>query len=315
MSRLSVVIPVYNRATSVREAIDSTGAEGRSDVEVIVVDDGSVDGSAEAAEDALAGGAFTGQVIRQKNAGAGAARNTGVAHASGEWLAFLDSDDAWFAETLQRVMDVLDSGPEAGLIFLLTQDHAPDARPDQPTEGKPQQDLHRNFLSAVASDAAIRFASCNAVMSRELFDQLGGFPSEIRCSEDTDLFMRSGKDVPCLLLMGRPLVAHQLDGADSLSGNVRCVADGMQFLLRRAAAGVYGSPDDPLLRGMLARSAVYAARLAFASGYPRLAYSITLGQAGLILRGGQARWLPRLLLTPLASLIRPRSYRFRFSPS
>lgn len=88
---ISVVVPTYNRAHCVREAIDSVLTQDPPADEVIVVDDGSTDNTQDILQ--TYGNSIT--VLRQKNEGAAAARNTGIRHATGEWVAFLDSDDLW----------------------------------------------------------------------------------------------------------------------------------------------------------------------------------------------------------------------------
>jgi len=109
--RVSVIVPLYNKAPYVRRALDSIGAQTLSDLEAIVVDDGSTDGSAEIAE------AYTDprfRIIKQANAGPGAARNRGLAEARGPLAAFLDADDFWQPKYLETGAGVLESFPEAG---------------------------------------------------------------------------------------------------------------------------------------------------------------------------------------------------------
>ena len=89
---ISVIIPTYNRAHCVSEAIDSVLAQDPPADEVIVIDDGSTDSTPEV----LAGYGDRITVVQQPNAGAGAARTAGLRHASGDWITFLDSDDLWY---------------------------------------------------------------------------------------------------------------------------------------------------------------------------------------------------------------------------
>lgn len=111
--RVTVVLPLYNKATYVRRALDSIAAQSFGDFEVLIVDDGSTDG----------GGEIAAQypdprmrVLRQPNAGPGAARNRGVAEARGEFIAFLDADDEWRPEYLTQAVAVFDRLPGAATV-------------------------------------------------------------------------------------------------------------------------------------------------------------------------------------------------------
>src|ERR1700753_1936926 len=101
MPLVSVVIPTYNRAGLIATAIESVFAQTYPNLEIIVVDDGSVDGTADVFRDLdQASSSSWGKVPRirylyQKNMGQSCARNTGIAAAQGDWIAFLDSDDYW----------------------------------------------------------------------------------------------------------------------------------------------------------------------------------------------------------------------------
>jgi glycosyltransferase involved in cell wall biosynthesis len=110
--KVSVVIPTYNRAAKVPNAIESALAQTVSDLEVIVVDDGSSDGTGESLQELF------GDRIRyyaQGNQGASVARNRGIAEARGEWIAFLDSDDVWEENKLEWQFKALERfGPECG---------------------------------------------------------------------------------------------------------------------------------------------------------------------------------------------------------
>lgn len=110
---VSIVIPAYNRAKRLPATIESALRQGHDDLEIIVVDDGSVDDTREVL-------AVYGDRVRhvyQSNAGAGAARNTGIRHATKEFVAFLDSDDRWEDYKLSLQLAVLKARPEVGLVF------------------------------------------------------------------------------------------------------------------------------------------------------------------------------------------------------
>ena len=105
---ISVVIPAYNSAAQLARALDSVLAQTRPAEEILVVDDGSTDATAEVARsygDAV-------RLIAQANAGAAAARNAGIRAARGTWIAFLDADDEWLPDRLALQTDILDRRPD-----------------------------------------------------------------------------------------------------------------------------------------------------------------------------------------------------------
>ncbi len=114
--KVSVVIPCFNREKSLGDAITSALRQTLPAAEIVVVDDGSTDGSAAVAE--CFGPPV--RVIRRANGGAAAARNRGIAEATGDWIAFLDSDDVWAPEKLQRQAAAAEVFPEADVVFCDT---------------------------------------------------------------------------------------------------------------------------------------------------------------------------------------------------
>ena len=106
--KVSAVIPAYNSASFISRTIESAMAQTYPMTEIIVVDDGSTDRTAEVAE------RFPVRVIRRRNGGPGAARNTGIQAASGEWIAFLDSDDAWRPQKTE--IQLRYAAPDIGVI-------------------------------------------------------------------------------------------------------------------------------------------------------------------------------------------------------
>src|SRR6187402_2155965 len=112
MPLFSVIIPVFNRAELLRETLASLAAQQFTDFEIIVVDDGSSDGSADVARQS---GANV-HVFEQTNRGPGAARNLAIRHATREYLAFLDSDDVWFPWTLRTYAHVINETASPSFI-------------------------------------------------------------------------------------------------------------------------------------------------------------------------------------------------------
>jgi glycosyltransferase involved in cell wall biosynthesis len=111
---ISTIIPVYNRERYLSEAIESVLAQSYPSIELIIINDGSTDSSAEIAK------RFTnksGQYFYQENSGIGAARNQGIRLAKGEYLAFLDSDDIWLPEKLSLQFDAMRTNPKNNMVF------------------------------------------------------------------------------------------------------------------------------------------------------------------------------------------------------
>ncbi len=244
---ISVILPVWNRQATIGRAIASIRGSYRGPIELIVVDDGSTDDTGSAAESSDCGlGIPNSRVIRQPNAGPGAARNFGAAHATGEYLAFLDSDDYWFPWTLSFCVDALTTVPHPALMFLQTIDIPRSTPPTHPPSAPPKLRSFAGFLEAVAAEDNIRFASCNAIMPKDVFEALGGFRSAAEPSEDTDLFLRATRMGPCLLATGAPLVAHELGLGDNLTGSFHRVHRGFQHLMAENSRGTYPMPPADL---------------------------------------------------------------------
>jgi len=112
--RFSVIIPLYNKAPYVSKAIGSVLAQTFTDYELVVVDDGSRDDSAEMAAKAMDGRPDC-RLIRQENAGVSMARNNGVAASQGDYLCFLDADDWWEPTFLEEMSKLIAEFPDAGI--------------------------------------------------------------------------------------------------------------------------------------------------------------------------------------------------------
>ncbi|MTJ10462.1 glycosyltransferase family 2 protein [Anabaena sp. UHCC 0204] len=114
MPKISVIIPVYNSEKTVAETLESVLAQTYGDLEVIIVDDGSTDKSIEICRQ------FKDErikIIHQQNRGLAGARNTGIRHAQGEFLGFVDSDDLWLPQKVEKHLQHLDNSPNVGVSF------------------------------------------------------------------------------------------------------------------------------------------------------------------------------------------------------
>lgn len=119
----SVIIPIYNAEKTLAEAVHSVLAQTFADFEILLVDDASTDGSREAALAMAREDSRVQVVLLQKNAGAGRARNAGIRSARGEYLMFLDADDAFLPELMQRVVDSLEEHPAQAVCWGLVEEY------------------------------------------------------------------------------------------------------------------------------------------------------------------------------------------------
>jgi glycosyltransferase involved in cell wall biosynthesis len=192
--KVSAIIPTYNRRTQIFRAIDSVLAQTEPADEIIVVDDGSADGTREAVK-AQYGSKVT--VLFQENKGVSAARSLGVLEARGQWVAFLDSDDVWLPTKLERQFDGLSRLGNAFGVCFTNCDYFGD------------ENLHLSAfeeaeLKIDSSSGELRDpikgilgtypAICvqSLVVLRSLFNEVGGFDPALSLAEDRDLIFRLG---------------------------------------------------------------------------------------------------------------------------
>lgn len=185
---VSIVIPTFNAAGFVSAAAMSALGQHERSVEVVVVDDGSTDGTA----DVLRGLPAGVRACTIPNGGVAAARNHGAALTSGEWLLFLDSDDVlmpWACEQLCA------HAGEAGVVYGYVLERGGEGALDRLTGhsfcvGKPPLPAQRNF------DRAAIITPGSAVVRRDVFERAGGFLSGTEPMEDRDLWLRCGLLAP-----------------------------------------------------------------------------------------------------------------------
>jgi glycosyltransferase involved in cell wall biosynthesis len=178
---VSVVIPTYNAASLVTQAIDSVLGQTRPPSQVIVVDDGSIDDTQERVE--RYGPAV--QYLRQSNAGVAAARNAGVRATSGRTIAFLDADDIWHPRKLEIHLRALEQQPDVALCGTDTFQWPCPAAPEIESASAPLARIQWRTL--VLQNL---FTTSTVIVQREVFERTGGFDTDLRGPEDRDLWWR-----------------------------------------------------------------------------------------------------------------------------
>lgn len=183
--RVSVVIPTYNRRDLVCQTIRSALQQTFPSSEVIVVDDGSTDGTQEAVA------AFDDQVhyVWQENQGESAARNRALALARGEYVALLDSDDLWVADKLRLQVPLLDARPELVAVGCASWIVDCQGRPFRPEPFGRDVEPQQLTYAALRSHNAFPGPS-SAVVRKAAIDRVGGFDPDLQFGEDWDLWLR-----------------------------------------------------------------------------------------------------------------------------
>lgn len=114
---ISVVIPLYNKAHTIVNTLNTVFAQTFQDFEVVIVNDGSTDNSVEVIQQHFNDPRI--RIIHQKNAGVSAARNKGILESRGEWISFLDGDDEWLPYYLEEVNNAANKLPRNGIIYRI----------------------------------------------------------------------------------------------------------------------------------------------------------------------------------------------------
>ncbi len=179
---VSVVIPTFNRLSTVCRAIDSVLHQTRAAAEVIVVDDGSTDGTAEQLQAKYANSV---SLYVQPNAGVSAARNTGISKTQGDWIALLDSDDEWLPDKLKQQLDVIDNNTDCVLchtdeIWIRNGVRVNQMNKHKKTGG----DIFENCLPMCA------ISPSSVLIKKQLLDRVGLFDESLPACEDYDLWLR-----------------------------------------------------------------------------------------------------------------------------
>ncbi len=206
---VSVIIPTFNRAWTLKTAIDSVLDQTHDQIEIIVIDDGSTDNT----PDLLAGYGNQIQVFTQKNRGVSAARNLGIKRSHGEFIAFLDSDDAWATDKISCQIDFFAQRPDA----LVCQTEEIWIRKGRRVNPKIKHQKPSGMIFEPSLHLCL--VSPSAVMIRKKFFELkGGFNEDFPVCEDYDLWLRIAIDTP-IFLIDKPCTIKHGGHEDQLSSH------------------------------------------------------------------------------------------------
>lgn len=208
MVDVSVIIPTFNYGRYISESIESVLAQTVRPREIIVVDDGSTDDTEAIVK------RYRGKVIylKQKNSGVSAARNEGVRNSTGNMIAFLDADDKWFPEKLEKQLSKFQQDPEVGLV------HCGKVEFCDQTGISGEVDLAGGegwiAESMLLWKSGIVAPGSSVVFKREVFEHVGGYDPRLKNGEDWEFCLRVAREYP-VAFVPEPLVEYRIHGSNA----------------------------------------------------------------------------------------------------
>lgn len=211
MIKFSVIVPLYNKVAYIERTLNSILSQSFSDFELVVVDDGSTDGSALLAENILKDYSAFCKVVRQPNAGVAVARNHGVELAIGQYVCFLDADDWWEPDFLEEMSALITQYPDAGFYgtnFYLVKNGKRRIAPIGVSNGF--RDGYINYCKTYANTLCMPISSSSVAILKSAFYDAGQFRKGISLGEDFDLWIRLALKYK-VVLVNKPLANYFQD--------------------------------------------------------------------------------------------------------
>ncbi len=225
MPTISIIIPVYNGKTTILETIASVQQQTFSDIEIIVINDGSTDSTLEllkSIQDERL------KIFSYENGGLPVARNRGISHATGEFIAFLDADDMWTPDKLELQLAALQQHPEAGVAYSWTYfkyDEEEYSYADESSffEGDVYADLLvRNFLHN----------GSNPLIRRQAIESVGFFDPTLKSCEDWEFYLRLAVNWDFVLVRKAQIIYRQ--SSSSMTSKVEVMEKSLIIVIERA---------------------------------------------------------------------------------
>ncbi len=232
MPEISVVIPTFNRAHYLAGTLASVFLQDYQDWELIVVDDGSTDGTPELLK--TYGSRI--RIVRQSNRGSGAARNAGIAVAKGTYVSFLDSDDRWFPWSLRVIHEMIRNHNNPALVAGFIREFRDEAELANVMLEPLRAEVFDDYLSACHHGYYV--GSGAATIRRDVLIKSGGFTDRRLNGEDHDLILKMGTAAGFVQILAPATLGWRRHSA-SATAHVGNTAAGARLLVEHEQAGVY----------------------------------------------------------------------------
>jgi glycosyltransferase involved in cell wall biosynthesis len=256
MPDVSVIMPAYNAERYLHTAVESVLRQTFSDLELLIVDDGSRDGTVRIAEGYAERDSRV-RVLRQENAGPGPARNAGFRNARGRYFAFLDSDDEWDDSFLAELVAVLDARPDVDVVIGNARHRggARDGLPCRPIRGEGLPIM----LAEILADETCLFIM--AVFRREVVDTVGGFDHDLLTNEEYEMWIRAALAGFTFTRHPKPLGWYTTRPDSLSSSDARMLSGILRVFAKTQPQLAPGSPERAILDRQIARFETEIARI------------------------------------------------------
>ncbi|HCD33827.1 MAG TPA: family 2 glycosyl transferase [Phycisphaerales bacterium] len=281
----SVIMPAFNRQQLIEVSVGSVLNQTFGDFELIVIDDGSTDNTVQILEQINDPRLI---VLKQTNAGPGAARNRGIGVAKGEYVAFLDSDDLYLPWTLQIYHDAILANENPSLMISHASDFHDTTELEQ-IKNEPVK-IHRYDDYFQAADQNFWIGASVVGVNREVLLKSGGFNNAKVNQEDCDLWLRLG-NAPGFIAIHQPICSgrrwHDQNVSHEMDKNIK----GVQYLLNQAKLGAYPKTNHKALLTILTRHIRPASLDCIKHGYRSVAWDLYKETFFWNLKLGRLRYL------------------------
>jgi glycosyltransferase involved in cell wall biosynthesis len=296
--KVSVVVPAYNVNQYIEDTLRSLQHQSFKEFEALIVDDGSTDNTAEIVKHYVKRDSRF-QLWQKQNGGLSSARNHGIRHARGEYIALLDGDDVYHSDKLATHVTILENISQVGVVYSASQAIRDDGKPTPiHLSGKP---VHSDPLLALLCKNFVGHGS-NAMLRRSLIDEVGEFDESLRSSEDIDFWLRVAATRKWEFYRDERTLCYYRVRPSGLSFNVAQMQQCNELVIQNAYRR---SPKlvEPMLPTAYAYMYRYLARLSLQSGDLEKA-------SNFIQQALASNWSifcrdPRSLLTLLAVYLAP----------
>lgn len=225
MFSVSVIIPVYNVEKYLRQCVDSILSQNLSNIEILLIDDGSPDNSG-AICDEYAKKYNNIKVVHKVNGGLSSARNAGIVEATGDYLMFLDSDDWWNEEVrVQEMFDIVELNPKTEMFLFgmlhHTQEEGFTRRKEQEYLSNVRTDVVKNYYHDLINNGNLEVSAGTKIIRRDFLQKHELYFKEGLLGEDSEWMIRVLRSVTSVKVIDKPLYIYRMDNTGSITHRIK----------------------------------------------------------------------------------------------